>query len=512
MFNQFSRTISAGTTFLSPADLFVRVDTSEGAVTVVLPNLSTVFDYVAKSGNFLQSIGIRITDVSNNASINNITVKPADGDVLNNTNQVVLSTNGVGGIIQVLDYGSWTYTPNYVIDPTQAGGSGLINGKIIFVGDTNDLPSPNEFNEFVLGANINYFITDLIDLEGGVLIGGENTTIIGGSSENCILTSTGLNTSTPLLQTIYSTPVRHIAFKDVGTAFDINGASNPQPVAIDWTGVNFVNVTNVGTVKDVDNFIFDKGAFLGAQNLTFTGTIGTVGFGNSLFQGDGSDAPILRVDSTANITRRFRAVLCPFIAFGNTKAISFDPLASVPTESYILDTCNFSGDGTRLVGVDDTSNKALFVNNVGITNTSVNGQLYMQNNATATVVSVQNTWYKLAGTTTASSDNQKFSHSNNRLTCQAAVSRRYLIMATVSFSSGNNNVVNFGFFDSRINGIRPQSITSSTANASGRAESVTFMCVLEMVQGDYLEVHTLNETGANNITGTELNFVITQIN
>lgn len=90
----------------------------------------------------------------------------------------------------------------------------------------------------------------------------------------------------------------------------------------------------------------------------------------------------------------------------------------------------------------------------------------MQNNATATTVSATNTFYKVLGTTTASADNSKFIHSNNRLTCDAKVSRKYIIQASLSFTSGVNNVCEFGFYDSQIPGVRIPSRTKSTANTA----------------------------------------------
>jgi hypothetical protein len=135
----------------------------------------------------------------------------------------------------------------------------------------------------------------------------------------------------------------------------------------------------------------------------------------------------------------------------------------------------------------------------------------MQGNATATTLSDTVTFVKVAGTTTASADNSKFSHSNNRLTCDATISRKYLIQCTLSFTAGNANVCEFGFFDSQLNAVRTPSRTKSTANASGRAENVVFSCVVTMKANDYLEIHTRNTSAINNITVDQLNFVVTEI-
>ena len=42
MANNSFRSVSAGTTFLSPTDFIVQVDTSAGAVTLVLPKISKI--------------------------------------------------------------------------------------------------------------------------------------------------------------------------------------------------------------------------------------------------------------------------------------------------------------------------------------------------------------------------------------------------------------------------------------------------------------------------------------
>jgi hypothetical protein len=200
-----------------------------------------------------------------------------------------------------------------------------------------------------------------------------------------------------------------------------------------------------------------------------------------------------------------------FITLSGETSINVSASATISDERYILDTVNFSGGGTYLSGVDQTSNKALFTSCVGITNTAVNGQLYMQNNATDTNVSVTNTFYKVLGTTTASTDNSKYTHANNRLTNNANISRKYLIQCILSFTGTANDVYQFGFYDSKLGTIRTPSKTKSTSNNNGRAENVAFSCVVSHISGDYLEIHGTNTSGSRNFTVTDMNFVITEI-
>lgn len=382
---------------------------------------------------------------------------------------------------------------------------------IIVVATADDLPNAIS-GVRTLVANKTYVIGDAIDLEGDRLVLGDNTTIIGASSENCSLTSTGLDSNEYLITTDYTFPLRHITIKDVTKGIIINPNDNAaQPIALDWTGVNFEGCTTNLYCNTIDNFIFSKGAILGSGSIVFNGSVGTIGIDNSLFTGSGSAYNIIDITANAIVTRRFRTIYTSFVAFGSTVAIDVDAGATIPTEGFILDTVNFSAGGTYLGGLNHTSNDSLFSNCKGITNTAVNGQLYMQDNATATTISIIDTFYKVAGTTSASSDNAKFTHANNRLTCDAVVVRKYLIQCTLSFNSSNGNICEFGFYDSQLAGIRTPSRTKATANAAGRAENVTMSCVVSMSDTDYLEVHCANKTAANDITVTDMNFVITEI-
>jgi hypothetical protein len=384
------------------------------------------------------------------------------------------------------------------------GGSGLTTGDVVFIASLDDLPTPSS-GVITLADNVTYFFTNSIDLLGDRLVCGQNTTILGGSSENCRIKSTGLTQA--LITSNYSLPMRNITIE---AALALNLDGDGTTTALDWFGVNFTDCAVVGTIKDYSNFIMADSAFLNSSGLTFDGTIGTVGFSQCLFDGRSATTTFI-LPATLTITRRFRVIYSSFVVLSGETGINVNASATIPTEAYILDTVNFGGGGTYLSGITHTSNDALFINCTNITNTAVNGQLYMQGNVTATTVSVQNTFYKVAGTTTASADNSKFSHSNNRLTCDAVISRKYLIQCVLSFTSSANDICEFGFYDSQLATLRTPSRTKATANASGRAENVAFSCVVTMKANDYLEIHCRNTSGARNITVDQLNFVVTEI-
>lgn len=377
-----------------------------------------------------------------------------------------------------------------------------------YINNLSDFPTPIN-NVIYLEDLYTYIITGTIDLGGSRLETTGVCNLFGYSSETSFLTSTGLGAGIPLLTSQYTTVIESISFQNVDTCIYIDGTL--RTVALDWKAVNFINIPNVGTINTCDNFIFETGSFLGSKGLTFTGTVGTIGIVNSLFRGDGLTGNIFNVSSTAVITRRFRMIYSSIVAFGSTVGINFDVAATVPNESYILDTVNFSGGSTYLTGVTTSSNKALFKSCVGIVNTAVNGLLYTSSNATATIISNTTDYYKILGTTIAGSNNEKYTATNNRLTNEATIIRKYLVQATLSFTAGNGNVCEFAFYDSKIATIRASSLVKSTANASGRAENINLQDIVIHSIGDYIEIWVRNTSASVNVTVEQINLIITEI-
>lgn len=370
---------------------------------------------------------------------------------------------------------------------------------IIYVNELADLGSPSG-GIYTLLAGKTYVITTDIDLIGGRIVAGGVCNLFGLSSEVSSLTSTGLGVGVPMITSEYTIVIENITLKDVDTCLSING--NSRIVALDWENVNFSGIPNIGVINTCDNFIYDTGAFLSAQGLKFTGTVGTIGINNSLFVGTGSAGNIIELDSNAVVTRRFRIIYSSMVAISSTVALNVNTGATIPTESYILDTINFSGGGNYISGVQYDDNKALFEKCKGITNSAKIGGLYIQDNITATTVSEVETYYKIAGTTTPLSINQKFTHSNNRLTYVGAISEVFSLSGTTSLISGNNNIIGVVIFK---NGVETVGFESrGTANAGGRAENISFFWTGELQQNDYIELFCENYTSATNITAESI--------
>lgn len=395
-------------------------------------------------------------------------------------------------------------------DPSLQSQINAINLKLpdpefVFVNSKTDFPIAVS-GVITLADSVTYFITKTIDLTGDRLVAGENTTIIGGSSENCFLISTGLNANTALITSNWSLPMRNFSITH-GTALDLDASGNPT-AAIDWFGVNFTNCANVGRIANYSNFIMSDCALLSSANMTFDGSFGTIGFVNCLFSGIAGQTT-LNFPSTLTITRRIRAIYSSFVAFGGATAIFVSTDASIPTEAYVLDTINFSGGATYTGGVDYTSNTAFFSNCKGIVNSSAIAQMHFNNNTTFTVVGGANNFVKVAGVTTPNSINQKFTHTDNRLTYSGGIDRSFKIGAVVSVSANNGQIVTVRIAK---NGVTlTDSESQATISANGRFENLKCQTIVEMTTGDFIELYLSNSANTN-VRAQELNVIIEALN
>ena len=383
--------------------------------------------------------------------------------------------------------------------------SKLPDPEFKFVNAKSDFPQP--INGIInLVDNVTYFITKTIDLVGDRLVCGENTTLLGGSSENCFLISTGLSPSVALISSIWSLPIRNLSITH-GTALNLNGTGS-STTAIDWFGVNFTNCENVGTIANYTNFIMSDCALLNSSNMKFGGTIGTVGFQQCLFTGRANQVT-LDFLSTLTVTRRIRAIYSSFVAFDGATAINVSPLATIPTESYILDTINFSGGANYTTGVTYLSNTAFFLNCKGIINTSSIAQMHFNNNTVPTDILASNTYAKIAGTTTPSSINQKFTHTSNRLTYSGGIARSFKVTSLASLTANNSNQLTLAVFKngSIVNG----SESSANISGNGRFENLKSHVLLEMQPNDFVEMFVENTANVD-VTVSEFNVIIEALN
>lgn len=351
-----------------------------------------------------------------------------------------------------------------------------------------------------LEAGVCYVLNGDIDLNGDRLQMAGVCAIRGTSSETSSLTSTGLGVGVPLITTGNTLAMQDLTIRDIDIALAVDGSGGGPNVALDWRAVNFAEC-EVGTIENVDNFIMTDSAFLAADGLVFDGSANTIAFANTIFV-PRPGGTMLTIPATATVARRFRAIYSSFVVLSGMTGLDVDEGAIANPETYILDTCNFAGGGTYQVGADRTSLRALFRNCVGIQNSASLAHYYMSGNATPTPIASTGVPVKVLGTTVEGTASSKFTHGVNRATFDGSLAETYEVSVRAALSSVANNEL--ALYVAKNGSPVASSVMPATANAGGRVEASGTLGVVDIAQGDYIEVWVANNTNPNAITVTDL--------
>jgi hypothetical protein len=381
----------------------------------------------------------------------------------------------------------------------------LISPTFVIVNTKADFPAAVA-GVVTLEDDACYLLTDIIDMAGDRIVCGANNTLEGASANTCGLLFSGGGSSTWITGTS-SLSLRYLQLTaNTGTLFSLD--SDVTHVLL-WEGIRILDTPTIGTVRDYQNAVWKDQIISNSANLTLDGTFASFVAETALFDGRSGQTTIT-VPSTATFLRRFRMLYTAFQVDAGETGINFSSSATVPNESYILDNVSFAGAGTYLTGITYTSNKALFFNCTGITNTNAVTQYTMTGNATATVIGSAGTFVKVAGTTTeVASVTQKFSNATtNRSVYTGAFPGSFLVTVFASMTSGNNQNLRMRV---AVNGT---TIAASNAlfqtSGSGAASNIGTQVMVSLSTNDYVEVFVTNDTAANNIAVSDLNVTITR--
>lgn len=372
-----------------------------------------------------------------------------------------------------------------------------------------DLPTPVG-NVITLEDYATYRFVGDVDLQGNRLVCGTNNVLLGNSSENSTLTSTGL-VAQPLITATTTMPMRFLAIKDVDIAVNMSDSGD----GLDWMAVNFVNCGEVGTIANYSNFIMESCALLDCGPLRFDGSIGTIGFDGCLFVAKAGTTAIV-VEDTAIVTRRFRMLNSSMVIAPGCTGIDFSALATVPDEAYILDLVNFSGGGTYQAGRDYTDASAHFDDVRGIVNTAILGNMYIAANALATTNPGIGQHAQVAASASALvAASQKFEHDavNHALEYTGAYGRLCNIQLALTLTGPTNNTVGAyiavapgGVFTPATNDIEWSEVYTTASGT--RPDSLTLFAAVYLEPGDKVYAIVENASGTGNITVTYMHLLI----
>lgn len=365
-----------------------------------------------------------------------------------------------------------------------------------------DFPNRPTDGVIYLDADTSYMIYGTVDLLGLRIVCKGIVSIFGSSSETAYLQSTGLAAGRSLISTAYSLPIQNITIQSVGAGrvFDVDGGGT---AAIDWVAFNIVDC-EIGTIRNVSNFIVSNSAWFDCYGIIFSDGVGTVSFDLSLLT-TAAGQTLISIDSSVVITRRFRVLFSSVLVPVGSVGIALAVGASIPVDMFILTDVGFSGGSLDyLTGITALDNRARFSDCRGIDNSANTGYYAMDNNNVATDIPSANTFVKIAGNTSAGIL-QRFTHTNNRLTYDGILVRTFGFWATASGLAGSNNTLQLQIrrYNSANVLQEVSASTRSTTSGNNRAENMTTFIPMNMQPNDYIEVWISN-SNATNVTVTEL--------
>ncbi len=173
-----------------------------------------------------------------------------------------------------------------------------------------------------------------------------------------------------------------------------------------------------------------------------------------------------------------------------------------------MTTNMFRGVTTRITGFDSYTPAWEMRQNTNIPNSRAFSSLYMTNNATATSLTTLNTFYKIAGTTTAISQ-QRFTTTTNRFTYTGKDIITSKILVTIGAKAPGNNT-DFSIAIAKNGTVISLPNGSMAAAANNESFQITLSTEVDLTTNDYIEVFIRkNNTNTNNITVEELQFRVT---
>ena len=372
----------------------------------------------------------------------------------------------------------------------------------IFVRSKGDLP-PAVGGVITLITGRTYELMKVIDLTGDRIFAQPNVMIKGQTSENSGLISTGLG------EVALITSNNTLVLRDMTITAPIGARlTNANVDSLDWVAVNFVDcTTNAAIITDYNNVLLSDLIIVNSGPFVMVGDFATFAIFNCLISAAAGKVAI-EIHPDATFSRRFRIIYSAIIAGDPTStALKLLPANLLTNETFILDTVNFSGGGTFLDGISSNDNESLITNCVGVANTAEISQYYMTGNVTATVLTDQGVYYKIAGTTISLRDLKFVNTVTQRAKYVGSRQALFKAIATLTVSGQANNDHGFAWTKNGVLIPGPPSVV--TMPAGGRLDNVTLNTIADLVEGDHLELFMANlDSSGKTAVVSELNAIV----
>lgn len=284
--------------------------------------------------------------------------------------------------------------------------------------------------------------------------------------------------------------------------------------------VNFVNCDNVITIVSCWNFILNTIWFINSYGLTLDWNIWTFALTNSIFRSVNTDnINFIEVTANAIVNRRVRIEQSALVtSLANQTCVNVNASATIPNGSFILTTVSLSWTWIWFVWINWDEDKSLFTQVVwlnAVNSTSI-WQMYMQQNTTETVINTIWVQEIMAWTTVFWSISQRFQHiqANNSLRYTSVIPETFIVTATLTVISGNNNKI-WSYIAIKRDGDTinpPTDIVGEseiyTTMSWTREEAVCIQALITLWFNDEVYIALENTSSTTNITVEFANMII----
>jgi len=134
--------------------------------------------------------------------------------------------------------------------------------------------------------------------------------------------------------------------------------------------------------------------------------------------------------------------------------------------------------------------------------------MYDVTGGTTTTISSTGVYYKV-NANTSNVHIKGFTHTNGRLTKVGDEYNPIKAEGNISFAGSNNDEIHVEFF---INGVSiPSSLGTKVISGGGKGDTISFHCLTDMNDGDYIEVYVANVSGSRDVTLENMSIILTEL-
>ena len=364
-----------------------------------------------------------------------------------------------------------------------------------------DFPAPVA-GVISLVAGTTYLVTTNINLGANRISCSGGSVAIEGNGP--LISSLTSSSALAMLTSNASLTIQYITLtSSVGPTIALDGTAPPTPNPnLVWTGVRFLNCATIGTIKTFANFLCQSLTMQTSGNLTFDGTIGTIGIGGQFANPTGTS---MIFAPTLTISQYIQIASSTFTITPGNSALNLSAAATVAPNQYLVQSCLFAGGGTYLLGVLPSDNKAAFTGNTGVPNSRAVAAYTMVSNAVVTPIVTLGVFVKVSGVTAASGLAERFTMTSNRATYTNSLPGTFEFTSNATITGANNRVFAIRY---ALNGTTLANSEMRVTTSGGvRADAVSTQFLISLNSGDFIELFVANLTNTESPTVVNMSMI-----